>query len=150
MKKEVKRRAIECAAAAVLYIVAIVGSSYAELEREMRLLIFLLPYLIMAFATVRLLWNNLKKRKLFDENLLILLATAGAFAVHRYSEAVAVALSKIQNEEIDLVILQSRSPTCGVNQIYDGSFTGKLVSGMGLFAKALKQKGYHVIDVEEI
>lgn len=40
MKKEVKRRAIECAAAAVLYIVAIVGSSYAELEREMRLLIF--------------------------------------------------------------------------------------------------------------
>lgn len=30
------------------------------------------------------------------------------------------------------------------------SFTGKLVSGMGLFAKALKQKGYHVIDVEEI
>ena len=27
-----------------------------------------------AFATVRLLWNNLKKRKLFDENLLILLA----------------------------------------------------------------------------
>lgn len=73
MKKEVKRRAIECAAAAVLYIVAIVGSSYAELEREMRLLIFLLPYLIMVFATVRLLWNNLKKRKLFDENLLILL-----------------------------------------------------------------------------
>ena len=41
MKKEVKRRAIECAAAAVLYIVAIVGGSYAELEREMRLLIFL-------------------------------------------------------------------------------------------------------------
>ena len=66
------------------------------------------------------------------------------------NKAVAVALSKIQNEEIDLVILQSRSPTCGVNQIYDGSFTGKLVSGMGLFAKALKQKGYHVIDVEEI
>ena len=35
-----------------------------------------------------------------------------------YDKAVAVALSKIQNEEIDLVILQSRSPTCGVNQIY--------------------------------
>nr|WP_024853310.1 hypothetical protein [Mediterraneibacter gnavus] len=73
-------------------LLAIVGSSYAELEREMRLLIFLLPYLIMVFATVRLLWNNLKKRKLFDENLLILLATAGAFAVHRYSEAVGAML----------------------------------------------------------
>ena len=67
-----------------------------------------------------------------------------------YDKAVAVALSKIQNEEIDLVIVQSRSPTCGVNQIYDGSFTGKLIPGMGLFAKALKQRGYNVIDVEEI
>lgn len=64
-----------------------------------------------------------------------------------YNKAVAVALSKIQNEEIDLVILQSRSPTCGVNQIYDGSFTGKLVSGMGLFAKALKQKGYQDVEL---
>lgn len=67
-----------------------------------------------------------------------------------YDKAVAVALSKIQNEEFDLVILQSRSPTCGVNQIYDGSFTGKLIPGMGLFAKVLKQRGYNVIDVEEI
>ena len=66
-----------------------------------------------------------------------------------YDKAVAVALSKIQNEEIDLVILQSRSPTCGVNQIYDGSFTGKLIPGMGLFAKALKPRGYNVIDVQE-
>ena len=67
-----------------------------------------------------------------------------------YDKAVEAALSQIQNEEIDLVILQSRSPTCSVNQIYDGSFTGKLIPGMGLFAKALKQRGYHVIDVEEI
>ena len=66
-----------------------------------------------------------------------------------YDKAVAVALSKIQNEEIDLVILQSRSPTCGVNQIYDGSFTGKLIPGMGLFAKALKHRVYNVSYVEE-
>ena len=58
--------------------------------------------------------------------------------------------SLIVQQEIDLVILQSRSPTCGVNQIYDGSFTGKLISGMGFFAKALKQRGYNVIDVEEV
>ena len=31
-----------------------------------------------------------------------------------YNKAVSMALSKIQNEDIDLVILQSRSPTCGV------------------------------------
>lgn len=65
-----------------------------------------------------------------------------------YTHAVEVALSQIEKEEIDFAILQSRSPTCGVNQIYDGSFSGNLTFGMGLFAKALKQKGYKVIDVE--
>lgn len=65
-----------------------------------------------------------------------------------YVNAVNLALSKIQNEKIDLAILQSRSPTCGVNEIYDGSFKGNLISGMGLFAKALKEKGYKITDVE--
>ena len=59
-----------------------------------------------------------------------------------------IALSKIENDDIELAVLQSRSPTCGVNQIYDGSFSGKLIPGMGLFAQALKQKGYKVVDVE--
>lgn len=65
-----------------------------------------------------------------------------------YTHAVDVALSQIENEDIDFAVLQSRSPTCGVNQIYDGTFNGNLTSGMGLFARALKQKGYKVIDVE--
>lgn len=67
-----------------------------------------------------------------------------------YVRAVEKALIQMKNEDIDLVILQSRSPTCGVNQVYDGSFRGTLTAGMGLFAKALKQKGYRVIDVEDL
>ena len=39
-----------------------------------------------------------------------------------YDKAVSIALSKIQNKNIDPVILQSKSPTRGVNHIYDGSF----------------------------
>ena len=62
-----------------------------------------------------------------------------------YVNAVNLAFAKIQNQKI---VLQSRSPTCGVNQIYDGSFKGNLISGMGLFAKKLKEKGYKVVDVE--
>ena len=65
-----------------------------------------------------------------------------------YTHAVELALSQIENTDIDFAVLQSRSPTCGVNQIYDGSFSGNLTSGMGLFAQALKQKGYKIIDVE--
>lgn len=70
--------------------------------------------------------------------------------VHKdYKKGVELALEKIKDENIDLAILQSRSPTCGVNQIYDGSFTGKLIDGQGIFAQELKIRGYKVIDSED-
>ena len=65
-------------------------------------------------------------------------------------KAVAEAIEFIQKEEIGCAILQSRSPTCGVNQIYDGSFSGKLISGSGIFAQALKDAGYQIMDAEDL
>lgn len=71
--------------------------------------------------------------------------------VHReYEKGVELALEKIKGENIDLAILQTRSPTCGVNKIYDGNFNGKLIKGNGLFAKALIERGYKVIDSEDV
>ena len=64
--------------------------------------------------------------------------------------AVEMAMKQISSEEIQCAVLQSRSPTCGVNQVYDGSFTGKLISGTGIFAQALKEAGYRVIDAEDV
>ena len=64
--------------------------------------------------------------------------------------AVAKAMELIRKEDIQCAILQSRSPTCGVNQIYDGSFSGKLIPGSGVLAQALKDTGYQVIDAKDI
>lgn len=64
--------------------------------------------------------------------------------------AVAQILAQLKDEQIDCAILKSRSPTCGVKQVYDGTFTGKLVDGMGILAAALHQAGYCVIDSEDI
>ena len=61
-----------------------------------------------------------------------------------------MALSIVKDNQVDLVVLQSRSPSCGVNQIYDGSFTGKLIPGQGLFAELLQMNGIKVIDVEDL
>ncbi|XCP85885.1 DUF523 domain-containing protein [Roseburia hominis] len=66
-----------------------------------------------------------------------------------YRHAVEISMKEIEHMDIDLAILQSRSPTCGVNQVYDGSFTGKLVKGQGVFAQALIRAGYKVIDSED-
>ena len=53
-------------------------------------------------------------------------------------------------EQPDLVILQSRSPSCGVKQRYDGSFSGTLVEGAGVTAQLLIQNGFRVVDVEDL
>ena len=65
-------------------------------------------------------------------------------------EVVAQAMEMIQSEDIQCAVLQSRSPTCGVNQVYDGSFSGKLIKGSGVLAQALKAAGYQVIDAEDV
>ena len=49
----------------------------------------------------------------------------------------------------DLVILQSRSPSCGVNNRYDGTFSGKLTEGSGIAAQLLKENGFCVVDLED-
>ena len=57
---------------------------------------------------------------------------------------------KALEEKVDLAILQSRSPSCGVKQIYDGSFSGKKIPGHGLFAELCIKAGYKVLDIEDI
>lgn len=47
-----------------------------------------------------------------------------------------------------LIILKSRSPSCGVGAIYDGSFSSRLKEGDGVTAALLKRHGYAVIDDE--
>lgn len=64
--------------------------------------------------------------------------------------AIAELLRELEGEQIEYAILKSRSPTCGVRQVYDGTFSGKLVDGMGLFAQALQAAGYRVVDSEEL
>lgn len=56
----------------------------------------------------------------------------------------------VEKENPDLIILQSRSPSCGIKQIYDGSFTGKKILGHGLFAALCIEAGYNVLDIEDI
>ena len=58
--------------------------------------------------------------------------------------------AEVLKQKVELAILQSRSPSCGVNEIYDGSFSGKKIKGQGIFAKMLTEQGIKVIDVEDL
>ena len=59
-------------------------------------------------------------------------------------------LELAKREKPDLIVLQSRSPSCGVKQIYDGTFSGRKIPGQGLFAAAAAKAGFRVIDIEDI
>ena len=67
-----------------------------------------------------------------------------------FRAGVQKALEQIEGQQIDLVVLQSRSPTCGVKQIYDGTFSKRLIDGQGMLAAALAESGYRLVDVEDI
>ena len=59
-------------------------------------------------------------------------------------------LDQLQDEQIQCAILKSRSPTCGVHQVYDGTFSGTLTEGAGVLAQALLDAGYQVLENEDL
>ena len=67
-----------------------------------------------------------------------------------FRAGVRKALEGIDGRQIDLAILQSRSPTCGVKQIYDGTFSRRKIDGQGLLARALKERGIPLMDAEDM
>lgn len=45
-------------------------------------------------------------------------------------------------------LLKSKSPMCGTNRIYDGTFSGTTISGDGIFAELLKKHGIIVREID--
>ena len=67
-----------------------------------------------------------------------------------YRNGAALCLQIAKEKQIDLAILQSRSPSCGVKQIYDGTFSGRLIEGSGVFASLLRENGFSVTDAGDL
>ncbi|WP_455539548.1 DUF523 domain-containing protein [Terrisporobacter sp.] len=47
-------------------------------------------------------------------------------------------------------LLKESSPSCGCNLIYDGSFNGKKISGMGVTAALFNENGIEVFSEKEL
>ena len=68
-------------------------------------------------------------------------------AFRRGAEA---AMKIMEENDIELVILQSRSPSCGIKTIYDGTFSGKLIVGQGVFAQMLTKQNFKIVDISDL
>lgn len=67
-----------------------------------------------------------------------------------FRKGAEISLEMVKDMGAELVILQSRSPSCGVDIIYDGTFSKTLIPGDGVFVKLLKEHGIRVMDVKEL
>lgn len=79
----------------------------------------------------------------------------GKDVTENFEEGAAVSLAAClqaaaqRDVPIEGAILKANSPSCGSGQIYDGSFSGKLIPGDGIFTAKLKRRRIPVITEKE-
>lgn len=73
----------------------------------------------------------------------------GVDVTKEYQKGAMIALKTALDNDVELAVLQARSPSCGSSYVYDGTYSGKLVEGEGVTAKLLRQHGIKVITIDE-
>lgn len=61
-----------------------------------------------------------------------------------------LALSICRLSRCEAAILKARSPSCGLGMVYDGSFSGTLTKGSGVFAALCIENGIRVYTEESL
>lgn len=76
--------------------------------------------------------------------------SSGKDVTEYFQRGAAIALERARESGAEIAVLKARSPSCGVHGIYDGSFQGVLVPGMGVTAELLHREGIRLITEDEI
>lgn len=74
----------------------------------------------------------------------------GDDVTEQYQKGAIEALKIAKLFNCEYAILKEKSPSCGVNYIYDGTFTGKIINGKGNTTKYLESNGIKVLSENEI
>lgn len=75
---------------------------------------------------------------------------AGADVTEQYRKGAEEALKLCRLFDCDCAVLKERSPSCGCDGIYDGSFSGTLTEGRGVTAELLREAGIPVYGESRI
>ena len=59
-------------------------------------------------------------------------------------------LSVASRPPVSLAVLKAKSPSCGVGLVYDGTYSGRLVAGQGVFAERLEREGICVVTEDTV
>lgn len=73
----------------------------------------------------------------------------GKDVTEKFYEGAAREIKKLLEQQVDYVITQPRSPSCGNGKIYDGTFSKTLIDGDGVFVQMCKKNNLFVKNVDE-
>lgn len=76
----------------LLAIALLIGLHFLPVEGPVKLVLYLIPYLVIGYDILRKAFLGLLHREVFDENFLMAVATVGAILLGEYQEGVAVML----------------------------------------------------------
>lgn len=86
MKKIINEDLLKIIISTILFIIALF------LPNPFKLIVLIISYIIISYDIYIEAFNELKEKEIFNENLLMILATIGAFVIGSYQEAVMVML----------------------------------------------------------
>lgn len=74
----------------------------------------------------------------------------GGKVTNEFLAGASIALNLCHKFNIDIAVLAEFSPSCGSSAIYDGTFSGKKIPGMGVTAALLREHDIQVFNQYEI
>ena len=78
------------------------------------------------------------------------LSKAGRDVTGAFIKGAEETLAMAKMFDCQLAIFKERSPSCGHDTIYDGTFSARVIPGDGVAAKMLRENGIRVIGESEI
>ena len=78
------------------------------------------------------------------------ISSAGKDVTEEYDKGAREALRLAKEHNVLFAVMKENSPSCGSHEVYDGTFTGKKVFGMGRAAKLLSDNGFKVYNEHQI
>ena len=77
------------------------------------------------------------------------LTNDGDDVTEKFIQGAEESLDRGLNSEAEIAILKSRSPSCGIGRVYDGTFTSSLIDGEGIFAHLCRKSGITCISSDD-
>ncbi len=79
-----------------------------------------------------------------------IITKSGVDVTAQFLEGSKKELLKLKLSNAKIAVLKSGSPSCGYGQVYDGTFTGNLCKGNGIFSQMCEDEGVKVISSDNI